>query len=894
MRRSPFALLLWLVLLLAGCGGSQPDFVVADTPGVTRLSPGITLSASSDTTEYGESMTFTARVEGEAGVPTGSLAFLDGTTVLSPRLNLDADGEACFTISSLAIGAHPVTAAYSGDSAYTAGVSSPLTHTVVKASPDVDLSSSVNPTVFGQATTFTATVRGAPGLESVTGTVDFRDGTLVVASGVPLDAAGQATLTTSTLPTGQRTLTAVYSGDDNLESAQATFAQTVNPLTNGVSVGSSLNPSTFGQNVTLTAIVATTSGGAPTGTVDFLVDGMAVASGSVLDGGAAATFSTGSLSGGNHTVTVAYSGDSNHLAAVSLPLLQTVDKAEVEVALGSSVNPSLVGQSLNLTATVSVVSPGAGTPTGTLEFRDGLTVLASGISVDGQGQAQITTSTLAEGDRALTVSYSGDASFEAGEASFNQTVNRRVSGISLGSSANPSGFGQNVTFTATVTDTSGDIATGTVDFFADGVEIGSAELNTNATATLATASLALGNHNLTATYVGDVKFTGSTSATVTQVVSQAATTTTLTSSANPSISIQNVTVTATVVTAYGPAAGTVDFTFDGNITVSDAVLDANGQATFSLPAMRALGDYSVVASFDGNSNFAPSGPAAFTQVVEPSMFVSAFEGQITRASARFGTEPPFMGTLDVPSASQMSIVGSELFTGLFAAEAWVVDLTTSNSTPKRRLAGDLTTLSGRVLGSVVANDEWFLTNVGSNEVKVFDATADGNVAPKRTISASTLDTPWAMWVHGSELLVASLGNGHVLGFNVTSNGAVTPVRDLTGLVQPVALCVSGSELFVVGGPYGSVYIAVYDLATANGPATPKRRIQGSNTVMGNPTLGGQPTGVCIHQNQIYVAVQYRGVLVFDREADGNVAPLRVLPGSSIAGGERLTGITFGP
>jgi hypothetical protein len=76
----------------------------------------------------------------------------------------------------------------------------------------------------------------------------------------------------------------------------------------------------------------------------------------------------------------------------------------------SSLNPSVAGQAVTFTATVSPVSPGSGTPTGTATFMDGSTTL--GTAALGGGIASFTTSALAVGTHSIKVVYSGDANFK--------------------------------------------------------------------------------------------------------------------------------------------------------------------------------------------------------------------------------------------------------------------------------------------------------------------------------------------------------------------------------------------------------------------------------------------------------------------------------------------------
>ena len=152
------------------------------------------------------------------------------------------------------------------------------------------------------------------------------------------------------------------------------------------------------------------------------------------------------------------------------------------------------------------------------------------------------------------------------------TVNAAGTTTTVVSSANPSVFGQSVTFTATVTPTpaGGVVPTGTVEFFDGATSLGTGPLDGAGQATVVTSALALAGHPITATYGGDANFSGSTSPAVTQTVNQASTTTVVVSSASPSVVGQPVTFTATV-TATPPGAGTptgtVTFTVDGTTTV---------------------------------------------------------------------------------------------------------------------------------------------------------------------------------------------------------------------------------------------------------------------------------------------------------------------------------------
>ena len=227
-------------------------------------------------------------------------------------------------------------------------------------------------------------------------------------------------------------ITAIYSGDGNFGGSNGTLSggQTVNQDgTTTSAVGSSQNPSTFGQPATFSVTVSANppGSGTPTGTVKFYDDAAPIGTGT-LDANGDASYTTSGLAVGGHTITAAYVGDANFTTSNSTASVdQTVNQAAVQTntQLTSSANPSTAGKSLTLTATVS---PASAEMTGeSVDFYDTTTStdLGSGSS-NGSGQATFSTSStsdLAIGTHVITASYSGDADF-AGSTStgLNQVI----------------------------------------------------------------------------------------------------------------------------------------------------------------------------------------------------------------------------------------------------------------------------------------------------------------------------------------------------------------------------------------------------------------------------------------------------------------------------------------
>jgi hypothetical protein len=161
-------------------------------------------------------------------------------------------------------------------------------------------------------------------------------------------------------------------------------------------LGSSPNPSTYGQAVTLTATISPPSA---TGTVTFYLGATRLGASAVNDGTASITLST--LPTGSQSLTAAYSGDSNDTGSTSPLLVQVVQKVITAIRLTSVPDPSARGETITLTA--AVVPP---TVTGAVTFFTGKTVLGAG--VPNGGVATLTISTLPAGVHNLAAVYDGD------------------------------------------------------------------------------------------------------------------------------------------------------------------------------------------------------------------------------------------------------------------------------------------------------------------------------------------------------------------------------------------------------------------------------------------------------------------------------------------------------
>jgi hypothetical protein len=274
---------------------------------------------------------------------------------------------------------------------------------------------------------------------------------------------------------------------------------------------SSLNPAPPNHVVTYTATVIPQSGTA-TGTVMFQDGGTTIATVTLTGNEAAYTTSYKKTALGVHLITATYSGDLHNAHSTSSTLTEDIQGASKTVVVSSG-SPSLVGQSVTFTATVTSVF--GNIPDGEMvTFYDGPTAMGS-VALAG-GTAAYTTASLSAKTHTIKATYAGDAMFKTSTGFVTQVVNKYTTTTTLTSSPNPSHSGQAVTFTAKVTST-GPAPTGKVKFLDGTLAIGTATLSGGA-AKLTKSTLAVGTHPITAQYLGNTVSSTSTSSVVNQVV----------------------------------------------------------------------------------------------------------------------------------------------------------------------------------------------------------------------------------------------------------------------------------------------------------------------------------------------------------------------------------------
>ncbi len=488
-----------------------------------------TTTVTSDPTSpvTGQETVFTASVAAESpgsGTPTGTVAFTITNTNSHTytcqgginTLSLSSGSVSCTLTASEVLAAdspYTVHVVYNGDSNYVTSSTSPdLSVTVNTDATTTSETSSANPSVSGQSVIFTATVAAdSPGSGIPTGTATFTitptgGGSVTCTStNSPILSSGQATCTVPSAlmaSASPYTVSVSYGGDSNYSTSSGSLSptQVVNMDNTTTSVISSVNPSVTGQSVTFTASVAanTPGSGIPTGMVTFTITPSAGGSVScnttnnptLSSGQATCTVPSALLaSGSTYTVHAAYSGDSNYISSSTSPdLLQTVFLASTTTTVGSSPNPSVAGQQVTYTASVTVNSPGSGTPTGNIEFFDGGTPVSD--CGGSSGSALIGTSTTCQvtydavASHTITAQYLGDVNFSASSASSSITQVVNQASPTLSASGPLAGIPEATigtsSISATLGSSSGSNASGTITFtvFGPGSEPGTCTAGT--------------------------------------------------------------------------------------------------------------------------------------------------------------------------------------------------------------------------------------------------------------------------------------------------------------------------------------------------------------------------------------------------------------------------------
>jgi hypothetical protein len=573
-------------------GSSANNYQVVVNAGTLTISPAaapLTVTANNATRAYGAANPpFTGTVTGAQNGDTFTESFATTATTTS------------------AVGSYPIVPSVTGTnlSNYTVTIVNG-TLTVTGAATTTALTAPGTAT-YGATVTLTATVTSTGGTPA--GTVTFSNGATALGTGT-LNAAGVATLTTTTLPGGTNNVTATYAAAGN-------FATSTSPA-------SSVIISQATQTITFPAIASRAYGSAPFAVTATSSAGtnypvtITVQSGPAVIAGGTVTL-TGA---GTVVLQAAQAGNTDYSAATTTQSFQVTP-----VALSVSAN--------NASRVFGAANPAfSGTVTGAVgsdSFSETFTTTATATSnvgsypiVPAVTGPQLANYTVTIVNGALTVSAAST-----------------TTALSAPGSA---AFGASVTLTATVTSTAGTPG-GSVTFYSGSTSLGIAPL-TGGVATLATTTLPAGTDTVTATYAAAGNFAASTSAASSIMVSAAT---------------QTITFPAIASRAYGsaPFAVTASSSLGSSYPVTITVKSGPATIGGGIVTITGVGTVVLQATQAGNSQYGPATATQSFQVTPATLTVAA-----NNVSRVFNTaNPAFSGTMS-------GAVGSDTFTESFTTTA---------------------------------------------------------------------------------------------------------------------------------------------------------------------------------------------------------------------------------
>jgi hypothetical protein len=567
----------------------------ASTPvNVVKQQVGTSLGISGDNVPAGQPVFWTGSIYTPSSAryavqlfptpPTGTMQFYDnGTPVGGPIAIVDGAGypQAPYTATLTTTGTHNITAAYSGDSNYTAVSGTdpiyaiPSEYTVVPSAGAATVTSIVQtPTAvtFGQSFSYVVTVtpvkKGGP---VPTGSVSFSGNGNIFGSVTLIN--GQGTLTEYQVGAGTVQEFAQYQGDSNYApSTSSTITTTIAKITTPVSLTTAAPYVLSGQQTSLNFVVmgfvyGTGQYGSynAEGTVQFFnaVNGgttqaitAALAMGPVGSSANVGLSIRVALPTGTNVVTARYSGDSYFNPETTAPVTIVVSNPDFAVssnpssltilAGGSTTNALTVAPILGFSGAVSL-SCASGLPAGTTcSFspsavpsgggQSSLTIAMQGpfaTQASNKKAAWVTVSELCGLVGLFFVGFSNRRKKLLAAILAVVAVSGFLSGCGGGaapsstvvvvSSSQPKiASGTAVTFTTQVSG-GNDAPSGSVTFYDGTTALGNAAALSNGQASLQVSSLTVGTHSITAKYSGDSSHDGSISAAYYEAVTGATT-----------------------------------------------------------------------------------------------------------------------------------------------------------------------------------------------------------------------------------------------------------------------------------------------------------------------------------------------------------------------------------
>jgi hypothetical protein len=630
-----------------------------DTDLVIQNEATVSLVGSVSTVLVNHSSTYTATIVSAGdGQPltTGTVQFqVDGIDLGDP-VALDILGRASFTVNPLTEGSHTIMTNYSGNDTTPAATGS-LVQSVVRDSGAVTLQSSKTSLLMGQGVTYTAAVTSdVDGRVLTTGTIQFQMDGVDQGSPMAVDGSGLASFTADSLSAGTHVITAIYSGDSEIDGATQTFSQSVIQDTSAANLGSSIVHPLAGTTPTFTATVSSSITGLPltTGTVQFAVNGVNHGSPVALDGTGTASFTIEPVSVGTYTLTAVYSGDVNTVGSTQTLSLSVAEFAAT-TSLVSPATTSTYGQSVTYMAQVLPADATQGTPAGIVQFVVDGVATGSPVTIDANGNASSQSLSLSGGDHVILAVYTSSNGFQGGSDQSGLTVQQVDQTISFGSLGN-------ATFGDAPIALSGTSSSGLAVTFT--LISGAGYISNDSLFITGTGAIVVA-----AEQSGDGNYNAATAVEQTLTVSAGSTTTTLLSSTPNSTYGDLVSVTATVSASGVTPDGQVQFVVDG-VNYGAAVTLSFGSASVNLPVDLAAGTCTITATFIATTDLNTSTADNLSQTVAQAQAVIDVTGYTVTYDGTAHSATGFAYALDGSLLSGLTLSATTHTNAVSILDTW--------------------------------------------------------------------------------------------------------------------------------------------------------------------------------------------------------------------------------
>jgi hypothetical protein len=435
-----------------------------------------------------------------------------------------------------------------------------------------------------------------------------------------------------------------------------------------VALAAAPSPVAAGQSVTLTATVTPTAtyASVPTGAIQFQDGSTTLGTAVTLDATGKATYTSTTLTPGTHDLTAVYSGDSTYPGSdTTQQLVVNGLTASVKVTPGAASITTAMG----LSVTVAVTGSGA-TPTGTVTLSGGGYNSSATSLISGSAKITIPANSLSAGSDTLTVSYSGDASYNSATGTGSVTVTTPATPtITITPASNSINAATSLSVTVTVGGSGGVTPTGTVTLSGGGYTSTAASLvNGSITIVIPANSLSVGNDALTASYSGDANYasaSGSTPANSPVVVAPVpiAPTVTVTPASASANSGATLSVPVTVTGSGVTPTGTV--TLSGGGYTSSAKTLVNGSYTFTIPSNSlSAGADTLTANYSGDSVYLAGSATSSVTVAQSAYSLAATTpaavtaGSPTTSTVTVSSTTAYSGTVALACALTTSPAGA--------------------------------------------------------------------------------------------------------------------------------------------------------------------------------------------------------------------------------------------